>query len=66
MVERNMIKEGFVKNSVTVSGTVSGTQVVSIPQINALVDEDITTVAITITGSEFIALNADMGARWKL
>ncbi len=66
MVERNMIKEGFVKNSVTVSGTVSGTQVVTIPQINVLVDENIAAVALTITGSEFIALDADMGARWKL
>ena len=66
MAERNMIKEGFVKNSLTVSGTISGTQVVSISQIDALVDEDFTTTALTVSGGEFIALDADLGARWKL
>ena len=66
MAERNMIKEGFVKNSLTVSGTVSGTQTVSVSQIDALVDEDFTTTALTISGGEFITLDADLGARWKL
>ncbi|MCH7573268.1 MAG: hypothetical protein IH891_10170, partial [Planctomycetes bacterium] len=56
----------FVKNSLTVSGTVSGTQTVSISQIDVLVDEDFTTTALTVSGGEFIALDADLGARWKL
>lgn len=66
MVERNMIREGFVKNTLTVSGTVSGTQTVSLDQIDALVDEDFSTTAITISGGEFVSLDADLGARWKL
>jgi len=66
MVERNMIKEGFVRNSLTVSGTISGTQTVALDQIDALVDEDFSTTAVTITGGEFIGLDADLGARWKL
>lgn len=66
MVERNMIKEGFVINTVTASGAVSGTQIVSIPQINALLDGNIVSSALTVSGGELIALDADMGTRWKL
>jgi hypothetical protein len=66
MVERNLIAEGFVRNTLNELGSVSGTQVVSIPQLEALVDEDFSTTAVTVTGSFFISLDADLGARWKL
>jgi hypothetical protein len=66
MAERNLIGEGFVSNTLAPGGAVSGTQTVSIPEINALVDGDFTTTALTITGSESILLDADLGARWKL
>ncbi len=66
MVERNLIQEGFVFNTLTSSGVVSGTQTVSIPQINELVDDDFSTTALTISGTFFTVLDADLGARWKL
>lgn len=66
MAERNMIKEGFVGNTLTESLTLSGTQSVSPSEIDALVDENLTGSAITITGTNIIALEADLGARWKL
>jgi hypothetical protein len=34
--------------------------------LSALADGDFVTTAVTITGGEFIALEADLGARWKL
>lgn len=66
MSERNLIGEGFVTNTLTSGGTISGTQVVSIPQMNSLVDGDVSTTAISISGTFFISLDADLGARWKL
>ncbi len=66
MAERNMIKEGFVTNTLDSLGAISGTQVATIPQINALVDEDIVSSALTVSGGELVALDADLGSRWKL
>lgn len=66
MTERNLIKEGFVSNTLTESLTLSGTEFVSSLDINGLVNEDFITTAITITGTNTIALEADLGARWKL
>ena len=34
--------------------------------MNALVDGDIVSTALTVSGSFFISLDADLGARWKL
>jgi hypothetical protein len=66
MAERNLLGEGFIRNTLNASGTVSGTQTMAIPQMEALVDGDFSTTAVTITGSFFTSLDADMGARWKL
>ncbi len=66
MVERNMLGEGFIRNTLNELGTISGSQVVSIPEMNDLIDEDFTTTALTVSGSFFTSLDADMGARWKL
>lgn len=66
MVERNLIGEGFITNTLTPGGTISGTHTVSIAEMNALVDGDVTTTAITVSGTFFISLDADLGARWKL
>jgi len=66
MVERNLIAEGFVRNTLNSGGSVSGTQVVSIPEMNSLIDEDFSTTAVTLTGTFFLSLDADLGARWKL
>ncbi len=66
MSERNLIGEGFVTNTLAPGGTISGTQVVSIPQMNSLVDGNVSTTAISVSGTFFISLDADLGARWKL
>ena len=66
MPERNLLREGFIDNTVTVSGVVSGTQFVTIQERNALVDEDFTSTALTVSGGELVALRADFGARMKL
>ncbi len=66
MAERNMLGEGFISNTLAPGGTVSGTQVVTIPEMNALIDGNVSTTALTVSGSFFISLDADLGARWKL
>jgi len=66
MTERNMLGEGFIRNTLNASGTVSGTQEVSIPEMNALIDGDFSTTALTVSGGFFTSLDADLGARWKL
>jgi len=66
MPERNLIREGFIDNTVTVSGIASGTQFVTIQERNDLVDEDFTSTAMTVSGGELVALQADFGARIKL
>ena len=43
MAELNIIKEGFLFNTLSPGGSISGTQTVSIPEMNALVDEDFST-----------------------
>lgn len=66
MVERNLIREGYVYNTLTPLGTISGSQVVSANQIDALLDGDVSTTAVLVSGTKFISLDADLGARWKL
>lgn len=66
MVERNLIREGYVYNTLTPLGTISGSQVVSASQIDALLDEDVSTTAVLVSGTKFVSLDADLGARWKL
>ena len=66
MPERNLLREGFIDNTVTASGVVSGTQFVTIQERNSLVDKDLTSTALTASGGELVALRADFGARMKL
>ncbi len=66
MPERNMLGEGFIRNTLNASGTISGSQIVTIPEMNALIDGDVSTTALTVSGTEFVSLDADLGARWKL
>jgi hypothetical protein len=61
MVERNLFREGFLDNTVNASGTISGSQFVTIQERERLVDEDLTTTALTISGGEFIAITGDFG-----
>lgn len=66
MVERNLFKEGFIFNTLMSNGAVSGTQTPSLPEINALVDDDFSTTAVTVSATETTVLDADFGARFKL
>ncbi len=66
MVERNLLNEGYIFNTLDLLGAVSGTQIVPISSMNALVDGDTATTALTVSGAEFFSLDADLGARWKL
>lgn len=66
MVERNLLREGFVTNTRTPLGTISGSQVATSAEIDRLADGDITTVALTASGTKFICLDADLGARFKI
>lgn len=66
MVEYNLLREGFIYNTRTPLGTISGSQVVSATEIDRLFDNDIGTTALVVTGTQFISLDADLGARWKL
>lgn len=66
MTERNMLKEGFIFNTLDANGAVSGTQVVTIPQMDLLVDGDISSTALSTETGNLFSLDADMGARWKL
>ncbi len=66
MAERNLIGEGFITNTSAPDGSVSGTQVVAIDEMEALVDGNVTGTAVTVTGVGFTSLDADLGARWKL
>jgi hypothetical protein len=66
MVERNLIREGFVYNTLTPLGTISGSQVVIPSEIDRLADGDLSTTALTVTGTKFISLDADLGARFKI
>lgn len=66
MTERNMLGEGFISNTLNDLGSVSGTQVVSIPEMNALIDGNVSSTALPVSGTFFTSLDADLGARWKL
>jgi hypothetical protein len=68
MVERNMIREGFIRNSATSPSnpTFSGSQIVNEQQMTALADENLSIAAVTVSSTEDIVLTADLGARWKL
>ncbi|MBD3260714.1 MAG: hypothetical protein GF334_03420, partial [Candidatus Altiarchaeales archaeon] len=68
MVERNMIREGFIRNTPVSTGnpTFSGSQVANEAQLSALADENTSVAAITVSATENIDLTADLGARWKL
>lgn len=66
MVERNLLREGFVVNTRTPLGTISGSQVVTALEIDRLADGDIATPALTASGTKFICLDADLGARFKI
>lgn len=66
MVERNLLAEGFISNTLAPGGSISGTQVMSIGQMEALVNGDISTTAVAITGTFFTSVDADLGARWKI
>lgn len=66
MVERNLLREGFVTNTRTPLGTISGSQIVTPLEIDRLADGDIATTALTASGTKFICLDADLGARFKI
>lgn len=66
MPRRNLFREGYIDNTVTVSGVVSGTQFVTIQERDALVDGDYTSTALTVSGGELVSVTADFGARFKL
>lgn len=68
MVERNMIREGFIVNTPTSPSnpTFSGSQILNESQLSALADENTSVAAITVSATENINLTADLGARWKL
>ncbi len=66
MAQRNLFREGFLDNTLNASGTISGSQFVSIQERELFVDEDLSSTAITISGGEFIAITGDFGARFKL
>ena len=68
MVERNMIREGFIRNTPTspTNPTFSGSQVVNEIQQFALADTNLSVAAVTVSATENINLTADLGARWKL
>lgn len=66
MVQRNLLREGFVFNTRTPLGTISGSQTVTPLEIDRLADADVSTTALTVSGSRFISLDADLGARFKL
>jgi hypothetical protein len=68
MVERNMIREGFIFNTATspLNPTFSGSQIVNEKQATDIADENISVSAVTVSATENINLTADLGARWKL
>lgn len=68
MVERNMIREGFIRNTATspTNPTFSGSQVVNESQQALLADGNFAVTAVTVSATEDINLTADLGARWKL
>lgn len=66
MVERNLLREGFVVNTRTPLGTISGSQVVTALEIDLLADGDVATAALIASGTKFICLDADLGDRFKI
>lgn len=68
MVERNLISEGFIRNTATSidNPTFSGSQIVNEKQQSFLVDGDFLNPAVTVSATQNINLTADLGARWKL
>lgn len=65
MVERNLIREGFIRN--TSDGvTFSGSQLLNEQQMTDLADGNTSVVAVTVSATENINVTADLGARWKL
>ena len=68
MVERNMIREGFIRNTATSSSnpTFSGSQIVNEQQMTSLANGVIIDAAVTVSATENINITADLGARWKL
>ena len=68
MVERNMIREGFIFNTATgpSNPTFSGSQILDEREMTDLADENTSFIAVTVSATENINITADMGARWKL
>lgn len=68
MVERNMIREGFIYNTATgpSNPTFSGSQILNEQQMTAMADESISISAVTVSATENINITADLGARWKI
>jgi len=68
MVERNMIREGFIFNTATSPSnpTFSGSQILDEREMTLLADENTSIIAVTVSATENINITADMGARWKL
>jgi hypothetical protein len=68
MVERNMIREGFIFNTATSAAnpTFSGSQILDEEEMTGLADENISISVVTVSATENINITADLGARWKL
>jgi len=68
MVERNMIREGFIRNTANspTDPTFSGSQLLDEQQMTVMADGAISVPAVTVSATESIVLTADLGARWKL
>lgn len=66
MVERNLFKEGYISNTLTLSGTISGTQTIGVNEINLLVDGDTVIPALTLASGKKMVLDFDLGARWAI
>ena len=68
MVERNMIREGFIFNTATgpLNPTFSGSQILDEREMTELADENTSVIAVTVSATENINVTSDMGARWKL
>lgn len=66
MVERNLIREGFIRNTSADLLTFSGSQLLNEQQQTALADGNTSVAAVTVSATENINVTADLGARWKI
>jgi len=62
MAQFNIIREGFLANSTTVTGSLQ----LSTDQIASLVDGDLSAPAITLSGTQGFIAEADFGSRYKI